>query len=152
MSLFEGDFQAKVVMAEVGSDKNGRPKVRIEFEVVGGERSGFRASYDGKLAPENIKYTKQHMKACGWNGESIRTFVDDVQKAALVVPIRCEIATYEPPDGGKIRQWTAVRSVGVSAPPLGKLSDGSMKQLDAWFGEDEKTKPGGMHSDDDLPF
>src|SRR5690348_15927102 len=106
-NLFEGDFVGKASKAEVGL-KNGKAAVRIEMEVIEGDRKGRRANFEGDFSEKSIRFTKRAMLAVGWKGESIATFVDDVKKAALTVPFHVEIASWTRPSDGKFMQWSAV--------------------------------------------
>lgn len=163
-NLFECDqTNAKVVSAEIGAAK-GKKKVRMVFELVEGPHAGRRASYDGKLDPENIKFTKSDMKKVGWKGVDANTFASDVAAAALVVPIDCEIVSYKYPDTGKTSEWTAVRNIG-GARPLDPLAGDDLREVNQWFADAPELTPqpreqnGASRSsgrppvdDSDLPF
>ena len=132
--LISGDFTGKAVKAEFGDDKNGKPKIRIDMQIIGGEHDGKRCPYDGKLSPDNIKYTKAAMRAVGWRGDDVTTFASDVEKAALVVPFTTEVANFKR-DDGSISEWTAVRKIG-GAPPLVKIADKKkIADVNKWFAE-----------------
>jgi hypothetical protein len=135
MSLFEGTgLLAKCVNAEIGNRK-GKTKVRMEWEIVEGPHTGKRASYDGKLDADNIKFTKRDMVAAGWQGKTSATFVDDVTKAAKPITIDVEIATHVYEDSGKRSEWSAVRRIGRSAEPLEALDAQQLAKVDSWFAE-----------------
>jgi hypothetical protein len=152
----EGDFNAKAVKPELGTAKNGKPKVRIEFEIVEGPHTGKRVAYDGKLDEKNIKWTKLAMMAVGWQGKTAGTFEDDVMKAAKVVPITVKIVTWENPETGKVSTWSAVDKIGRSAPPLEKLAPEKLRDVDSWFAEvpldEQRNGGGGAVDDSDIPF
>lgn len=152
-NLFEGDFQAKAVKPEFGADSQGRPKVRVEMEIVEGERKGTRVPYDGKLDEKNIRYTKRHMLALGWQGKDIRSFVDDVIKAGLVVPIRTRVATYDRKDGKPPSQWTSVQMIGTPVKPLAQLDGQKVNDVNDWFATADATGAGQSTEDNsDVPF
>ena len=147
----EGEFLAKAVKPELGADKNNKPKVRIEFEIVEGPHAGKRVPYDGKLDPKNIKYTKRNMVAVGWQGKTAGTFVDDVLKAAVVVPITVKIVTWTNPEG-RTSTWSAVDRIGGSAaPPLAALDREKLRDVDSWFAEVDEGG-GAAQDNSDLPF
>lgn len=143
--LFEGDCVGKVANPQAGPDGQGKPRVRWDMIVTEGEHKGKRASYSGKLDPENIKYTKRDMRLVGWKGNDIRTFVDDVTKANLTIPFSAEIASNTYQDTGKTSQWTSVRFVGAMKP-LGPLDDDTAHKVNQWFAE----VPDG--DGNDIPF
>lgn len=152
-NLFEGEFQAKAVKPEFGSDNRGRPKIRVEMEIVDGDRKGARVPYDGKLDADAIKYTKRDMIALGWAGKDVRTFVDDVLKAGKVVPITTRIARFDPQDGRPVREWTSVGRIG-GAPPLAPIASDKIGDVNQWFAEaPELDAPqNGAGRDSDIPF
>jgi len=151
-TLFEGTCIGKPVSVEFGADKNDRPVVRWQMEVTQGPHKGKRASYSGKLDPDNIKWTKRDMKLIGWKGVSSKTFLDDVKSANVEIEFNAEIASHND------REWTSVKFTG--ALPLGKLPDSKIAEVDQWFAEAEDVAPqsngasGGGHSADnpDIPF
>lgn len=133
--LFEGSCIGKAVKPEFGADQNGKPKVRWEMEVTDGEHVGKRAQYSGKMDAENIKWTKRDMISIGWKGKDVRTFVDDVLAAQLVVPFEAQIASYESPSTGKTSTWTAAKMTG--ALPLAQVSSDKIADVNRWFAEAE---------------
>lgn len=145
-TLFSGSgLNGKAVNVELGLDGGGKPRVRWEMEVLDGEHRGKRASYSGKLDPENIKYTKRDMMRIGWKGQDVRTFIDDVKAAGLVVPFDAEIATNTYKDTGKTSQWTSVRFAGASRP-LAKPDDDKLRDMNSWFAEVP------VEEEDKIPF
>ena len=147
-SLFEGNCNGKAIDVEIGNDRNGKPRVRWNMLVVGGPHDGKVANYSGKLDADNIKFTKLAMVAIGWQGKDVRTFVDDVARAAKTVPFTAEIATFKR-DNGKESSWTSARSIGFSVAPLSQLDNATANEVNGWFAEvpDEGKKP-----DSDIPF
>lgn len=129
--LFNGQCNGKVNNPEVGLDSNNKPRVRWEMEVVDGEHAGKRASYSGKLDPENIKFTKKDMMTIGWQGKDVRTFAADVKAAAKVVPFTAEIASYKR-DDGSVSEWTSAKF--GAARPLSDLGD-KASDVNRWFAE-----------------
>ncbi len=148
-TLFEGECIGKVLNPEAGPDKNGKARVRWDMIVTEGEHKGKRASYSGKLDPENIKFTKRDMRLVGWKGNDIRTFVADVTAAQRMVPFTAEIATNTYQDTGKTSQWTSVRFSG-GVQPLGPLDDDTARKVNEWFAEVPDAAPTG--NGDDIPF
>jgi hypothetical protein len=146
--LFSGECLGRVVNPEAGRDQNQRARVRWEMEVTEGEHKGKRASYSGKLDPENIRWTKRDMKTIGWKGESISTFVADVKAANLIVPFTAEIASHE--RDGKVSEWTSAKFGG--ALPLTALDQDKIQELDQWFAEAEDVQPIANASTDPIPF
>lgn len=157
--LFEGDFRGKAVKAEFGTDaKNGKPAVRVTMEIGEGPRSGIQVPYNGNFKTESIRYTKRDLMALGWQGKTIGTLVDDVMKAAKVVPFKVRIATYTNPETGKTSEWISVGSIGYEAPPLAAPTHQLTANVDSWFAEvDEAPAGNGRHPnapgpDSDIPF
>lgn len=160
--LFEGEFEARAIKPEVGTNKNGKPVIRVRMELLNGDRKGRQLDYEGRLDDKNIKYTKQHMIALGWQGRSVSTFADDVAKAARTVPVEVRIASFTREDG-TVRQWTSIDKIGRFAPTLAPLERSKIADVDAWFaeagdggGEAQSNGYGGGHvpppSDNDIPF
>jgi hypothetical protein len=154
--LFEGEFKGKAVDVEFGANpKNGKPCIRLKMEITDGQRAGTRLPYEGKLDERNIRYTKSSMVALGWQGKDVRTFVDDVTKAAKVVSFSARIATWDPQDGRPVRQWTSVGSIGFAAAPLSKLESDKVADVNQWFAEvpdDSGGQGNGAPADDSIPF
>lgn len=149
-ALFEGSCIGKPVNVEFGADNNGRPRVRWEMEATEGEHKGKRASYSGKLDPENIKWTKRDMIAIGWKGVDVRTFVDDVKARTGTVPFLAEIARYDRPDG-TVSEWTSAKMTG--ALPLAALDKDKVDNVNRWFAEAGDVAPAANgKTDDTIPF
>jgi hypothetical protein len=141
-NLFSGDFTGRATRAEFGEDKSGRPKIRITMQVGDGQpHAGKTAAYDGKLDEKNVRFTKAAMVAVGWQGKDVRTFVDDVAKAQLVVPFTVEVARFER-DDGSVSEWSAVRRIG-SGSPLATPSKETVSDVNKWLAD-----AGG----EDIPF
>jgi hypothetical protein len=147
--MIEGNFQGKAVKAEIGTNKDNKPVIRAQLEITEGEHKGKRFNYEGNLKPESIKYTKRDMVALGWQGKDVMTFVDDVMKAAKVVPFDVTIATWSKPDG-TVKQWESVRSIGYSAPPLNAMDKTKAADVNSWFAEAGDVE--GQKNDDRIPF
>lgn len=157
-SLFEGDFVGRCVNAEVGTRGN-KPLVRIEMEITEGDKKGRRVAFEGKLDEKAIKYTKMAMVAVGWKGRTVVTFVEDVKAANVTVPFEVEIASYDPKDGTRVREWSTVRRIGTGGKPLDAIDKDTAKKFDNWFAEagdvgDAAAAPSGNGAarDRDLPF
>jgi hypothetical protein len=133
--LFEGDFTGKAIKVEYGEGKGGKPSIRVTMEIGEGPRRGTQVQYEANMKAESIKYTKRDLMALGWQGKSVATLVDDITKAALVVPFSTRIATYENPETGKTRQWNSVGSIGNAAPPLSAPTQDTTRNVDNWFAE-----------------
>jgi hypothetical protein len=132
--LFSGDFDARAVKPEIGA-KGSKPVVRVKMEIMSdGPHRGKRLDYEGKLDEKNIKYTKQHMIALGWQGRTVATFVDDVMKAAKVVPVEVRIAEYTR-DDGSVSRWSSIDRIGRAAAPLAPLAHDKVADVDSWFAE-----------------
>jgi len=149
--LFEGDFVGRAVTPEFGT-KKGKPSIRIEMEIAEGDYKGRRVSFDGALDERSIKYTKKAMIALGWKGVSVSTFIADVRAAALTVPFRVEIATWDPQDGRPPRQWSSVRNIGGGSKPLEAISPDKIKDVDRWFAEAGDVGAPSNGVDDSIPF
>ncbi len=150
-ALFEGNVTGKVVNPEFGADKNGKPRVKWEMQVLDGEHKDKRASYSGKLDEENIKWTKRDMILIGWKGKDVRTFVDDVKAANLTVPFQAEIATNTYQDTGKTSQWTSARFAGAAAP-LKALDKDKIDQANKWFADAGDVSAPTTGGNSDIPF
>lgn len=132
--LFEGDFEARQTKPEFGG-KKGKPFVRVEMEITSdGPHKGRRLTFEGKLDTKNIKYTKQYMIALGWQGKTSGTFVADVTKANLTVPVQVRIASFEREDG-TVRQWSSIDKIGRMTAPLDALDADQVRDVDGWFAE-----------------
>ncbi len=149
--MISGDFQGKCSKFEFGADKNDKPMIRIEMEVVDGASKGTRVPYDGKLNPDNIKYTKQALLALGWQGKDIKTAHADITTSPKTVTFKVEIATWNKPDGS-VKQWSAVRSIGFAAKPLAPLAAEKVANVNEWFAEVAQSEAGESNGNSDLPF
>ncbi len=145
-ALFEDpNCIGKAVNIEFGADNQGRPRVRWEMEVLDGPHAGKRAKYSGKLDAENIKWTKRDMLAIGWQGKSVKTFVEDATKAAAAgkkVPFAAEIANHNG------NSWTSAKMSG--ALPLAALDASKVADVDRWFAEAGDV--GSQSDNSDPPF
>lgn len=146
-ALIAGDFQGKAVKAEIGANpKSGKPEVRIDMQVTEGEHKGKIFNYNGKLDDKSIKYTKRDMVAVGWKGkDAVGTFASDVKAADKTVGFTVEIATWNK-DDGTVKQWSTVRSIGYTPPPLTKLDADKARDVNGWFDD------AGEIGDSGLPF
>ncbi len=147
-ALFEGSCIGKPVNVEFGGS-GGKPKVRWEMEATEGEHKGKRASYSGKLDPDNIKWTKRDMIAIGWKGKDVRTFVDDVKAQTGTVPFVAEIARFNRPDGS-VSEWTSAKMTG--ALPLEALDKDKVDNVNKWFAEAGDIAPAANGANSDIPF
>jgi len=159
MALFEGSCNGKAIDPEIGFDeKSNCYVVRWQMEVTEGKHAGKRASYKGKLDKQNIKYTKRDMVAIGWKGvKAVETFAADVKAADLTVPFTAEIASWEDPKSGKLKQWTTARSFGFAAAPLAPVPQDKIDAVNGWFDEagDVGSPPNGSSggsAEEPLPF
>lgn len=161
-ALFEGDFNARCVKAEFGTNqKSNKPSVRATMEIIDGPRAGTQVPYEGNFKQESIAYTKRDLMALGWQGKTMASFVSDVTTNAKIVPIRVRIASYQDPETGKTKQWISVGSIGYSAPPLAAPTEDLTRNVDSWFAEVEdapqRSQTRGGHpnapgNDSDIPF
>lgn len=149
MALIAGDFQGKAIKAECGANpKSGKPEVRIDMQVTEGEHKNKTFQYSGKLDEKSIKYTKRDMMALGWTGKDVRAFASEVKAADKTVGFQVEIATWEKEDG-TVKQWSTVRSIGYTAPPLAPLGD-KTADVNQWFAEAGEVSA--KEKDDQIPF
>lgn len=138
-------FEAKNVLAKCVSielvanpKKNGRAEARATMEIVD-EKSphkGFQVTYSGNFTVQSIKYTRRDLIALGWQGKIVDSLIDDVKKAAKVVPIDVEIASHTYADSGKTTEWSTVRSIGrpaQEAPP--PLDQKALMEVQQWLTE-----------------
>lgn len=155
MAIFEGNCIGRVQNCDLGADSNGQMRVRWDMQVTEGPHAGKIAKYSGKFEGENAKFTKRDMKAVGWKGEDIRTFVKDAEAAKCVIAFAAEIASFKRPNG-KLAQWTAARSIGIALTPLKKLDDTKAEELNKLLanageiGPQQASTP--AVADDDIPF
>lgn len=141
-NLFETEASARAVRPEFGTTPKGKPKIRVEFEIVDGDHKGKHVPWEGRLDEKSIKYTKRDMLAMGWQGKSVSTFANDVLAANKTLPIKTRIAEFKK-DDGSVSRWTAVDRIG-GAPPLEKADSDTTKSVDDWFAA--------AGNDDSLPF
>jgi hypothetical protein len=154
--LFEGDFIGKAIKAEFGvNGKSGKPELRASIEIVSpGERLGAVVGYSGSFKAESVKFTKRDMKALGWKGVDVSTFVDDVMAAAAegkTFPFQARIAEWTNPDG-KLRRWVAAGSIGYEAVPLNRASNDVAARVNEWLNEDNDSASGSGSYNEDIPF
>lgn len=149
----ETGLNGKAVDVEFGANKDGKPEVKWNMEVVDGPHAGKKASYKGKLDAEQIKWTKRDMIAIGWKGQDVRTFVEDVKSANKTVTFDAEIARWTNPRTNKEMQWTTARSIGFSSRPLDKITDDKIANVNSWFADAGEIGGGEKKAEDDgLPF
>lgn len=162
-AMFEGDYHGNVVKADYGTDKGGKPQIRVMLEITtDGERKGVQVQYSGNFKQDSIKYTKRDMLALGWAGKSIGSFVDDVLNASengKVVPFQVRIAEWTDPKTGKLKKWLAAGSIGYEAPPLNTPTDDMTARVDSWFsdagdntGDRQTSYSNAPGHTDDIPF
>lgn len=153
-NLFEIECNARPVSAAL-EKRGGKWKVRVEFEIVDGEKKGKRVAWDGKLDDNNIKWTKINLGKLGWQGQSSKTIEADVMKEPKTVPILTRIASYTN-DKGKLSQWTSVdRIFGGAAKPADPITNDDYAAVDGWFANvdtGEAAPPPPSDSNNDLPF
>lgn len=149
--LFNGNCIGRPVNVEFGADNNKKPRVRWEMEATDGEHRGKRASYSGKLDPDNIKWTKRDMIAIGWKGKDVRTFLDDVKAQTGTVPFIAEVARFER-DDGTVSEWTSAKMTG--ALPLAALDADKVANVNKWFADAGDVAPanGASGTNSDIPF
>lgn len=151
-NLFETECNAKPVSGGPET-KNGKRKVRFEFEILDGDHKGKRVPWDGKLDGDNIKWTKRDLMTLGWQGQKSATITDDVLKTPKTVRIKTRIARYTRPDQS-VSEWTAVDRIFGAPKPGEALGAKELEELDQWFAEvpadsrDAAPPP----ADADLPF
>jgi len=133
--LFEGECVGRIVNPELGGNP---PRVKFDLIVTEGPHQGKRAQYNGKFDDKNVKWTKRDMMVAGWQGKSSRTFVDDVKKAAKVVPFTAEIAQWKREDG-TISEWTSAKLGG--SKPLEPLDADGFGKVDRWLNEAGDIEP-----------
>ena len=155
MALFEGNCIGKVTNVDLGADTSGQLRVRWDIQVTEGPNRGKIAKYSGKFDGDNAKFTKRDMKAVGWKGADVLTFVKDAEAAACVISFVAEVASVKRPNG-KIAQWTSARAIGVVLTPLAKLTADAAEKLNQQLTNAGEIGPQSGNAapvaDDEIPF
>lgn len=144
-NLFVTEANAKPLNPQIGT-YNGKKKVTVDFEILDGEHAGKRASYSGKLDPDNIKFTKRDMIALGWQGKDASTFAADVKAANKAVPITTRIAEHNG------RQWTSVDRINGAGVDLKEFDGDQLREVNQLFASVGDEAGDGGQPVDDLPF
>lgn len=143
MELYEGEFVGYPRAPEYGvNPKNGKKEIRLYMEIADGPLAGRRIKYTANTKDAAaVAYAKRDLKAAGWQGRDIATFVSDVTKAADVkVPFTTRLASATR-DDGSTNQWWTVGSIGTGATPLVAASRSDDEQVNSWFAEVDEPQP-----------
>lgn len=116
---------------------NGRPEAKLWMEIVEGDMKGAKVPYKANFKDEkSIKYSKRDMKAAGWQGKTIATFVADISAASQAgkrVQFTARLASNGVKKDGSPNTWWTVGSIGHTSVPLGKPTEDMNRQVDSWF-------------------
>jgi len=158
--VHDAEYIGTPVNPEYGTNpKNGKPEIRLQMEILEGENKGVRVPYRANTKDaKTISYAKRDMRAAGWQGKTVATFVADVtaaNKAGLKVSFTARLASFRRDDGTESTWWT-VGSIGASQVPLAAATNDVTKNVDQWFSEADSAgshpNAPGSRDDSDLPF
>lgn len=147
----EAEYIGTPCSPEFGTNPNsGKTEMKLSMEIVEGPLTGRKVEYKANLSSQKgILYAKKDLKAAGWKGVSVNTFVADInaaREAGLRVTFKARLAEATKPDGRKSQWWT-VGSIGQSAMPLAAAPPSAAAEIDSLFGDAEGNGP-----DEDVPF
>lgn len=134
------EYIGRPTAPEYGKTTNGKMEIRLYMEVVEGPLAGRRVKYTaGTKDPRSTAFAKRDLKAAGWQGVDIRTFVADVEKvyaSGAKLPFTVRLARYNR-DDGSVSEWWTVHTIGVSAVPLVATAPADDDMVNQWFGDVE---------------
>lgn len=129
---------------EYGKTANGKMEIRLYMEIVEGPLAGRRVKYTaGTKDPRSTAFAKRDLKAAGWQGADIRTFVADVEKvyaSGAKLPFTVRLARYTK-DDGNVSEWWTVHTIGVGAVPLAAAEQADDDMVNQWFGDVDDQAP-----------
>jgi len=149
--MIQGNFNARCTEFQLGTKRDGRPVVRATMTIVGGEHDGQRVAYEGNFSEKAVRWTRRNLTTLGWKGKTILTAKDDILSADLTVPIEVEIAKWEDPSTGKLREWSAVRRIGEGGGELKPIESEQLRDVNRWLAEADEGSPAAA-VEDDIPF
>jgi hypothetical protein len=156
VELIDGnEYTGTPVSAEYGPNlKNGKPEAKLIMEIVEGDLKGLKVPYKANFKDTKaVGYSKRDMKAAGWQGKTIATFVADIaaaHKAGLKVKFKARLASHKR-DDGTMSEWWTVGAIGIGEAPLGAPTNDMTKNVDSWFAEADEPRTA-RTDDSDLPF
>lgn len=110
---------------------DGKPQASLAMLITEGPCKGMKVPYTVKRWDEKaLKYAVRDMKAAGWQGKKIATFVADVEAASArghTVQFVARLAEY---NGST---WWTVGSIGYSAPALEASTPQMDADVDSWI-------------------
>lgn len=145
------EYIGKPVNPEYGKvPGSGKMEIRLFMEILDGPLAGRRVKYVANTKdPKNTAYAKRDLKAAGWQGADIRTFVPDVTKmsesidearkdpknnAGIQFSVRLARNTK---DDGSVSEWWTVNTIGQGAIPLAATGAEDDQMVNGWFTEAE---------------
>lgn len=150
--LIDGqEYTGKVVSAQYGNGGGGVQASAV-VEVVDGASAGKKLKFTGSFKDErNSGFTMREMRAMGWAGKSVATFVSDVTGGGVLFQFKAEWAF----NSKNQSHWWSAKPVTVA--PLRKTTPEDDAKMDAYLAklseqEASEAPAGESATDDDLPF
>lgn len=134
--------------------RDGKPVASLAMLIVEGPCKGIKIPYTvKKWDDKSLKYAIRDMKAAGWKGKSITTFVADIEaahKSGHRVNFVAKLAEYQG------NTWWTVNSIGYTPPQLERSDARTDADVDSWIAGVSGTQNSHPNAPDnhdgDLPF
>lgn len=122
----------------------GKMEIRLHMEIIEGPLTGRRIKYTANTKDQRATvYAKRDLKAAGWSGSDIKTFVDDVNKmsaSGAKLPFTVRLAR-NPKEDGTVSEWWTVNTIGSYSVPLASASGDDDELVNSWFAETNDQSP-----------
>lgn len=144
--LIDGaEYVGRPVNPEYGNiPGSGKKEIRLMMEILEGPLAGRRVKYTANTKDErSTAFAKRDLKAAGWQGASIKTFVADVTKmgeSGAKIPFTVRLARNTKEDG-TVSEWWTVGTIGVASIPLSAPTADDDALVDSWFGAVDDQQP-----------
>lgn len=157
--LAEGIFPVVVTSASYGEDDKGQIAVHVGVTFTDGPSKGQSGTYSDQVNNKSALYIGRSLKAIGWQGRTLSSLSDDVQKyiansgGRTTAEVK-HIPIKNGPRAGQI--WDKINSLGRGPKPLKQPTHATLADAESALAAamrlDADDEPAAVEDDSRIPF
>lgn len=124
-----GTYTAKAMQWDLGENKDGSPKLAVQFEITEGEYEGVCITWYGYFTEKAQARTLESLRYCGWSSDDIVT-MDGMGDYLVQIVVEHEVANEGKSAGTTFAKVRWVNRLGGGGPiKLEKPMDMAQKRM-----------------------
>lgn len=138
--LPSGKYAARAIRGELGNNRKGTPRYRVDFEIIEGEHVGRRLAHEFYLTPAALPLSKRDLGMLGIERP------EQMEHPLRPVRVVLRVALRVDDDGTQFNLVRGIERVAYAAParPVETMTEARQPMPEA-------TSPGGVVFDDAFP-